>query len=107
MSQLTLNDDQRNALVRHLDRARVTWLVRREPSAHPGSGSGPSQLLARRGLLPMPASRRTVDDAEKRADRHASSNLEPSLKLMPGPPVHADLATATALAFPDQHRSAT
>ena len=84
MPQLTLNDDQWNALVGHLDRVRVPQLVRREPSAHPGDGCRPSQLLARRGLLPMPAGCRTVDDAEKRADREPGSNLDPSLELMPG-----------------------
>jgi hypothetical protein len=39
MPKLTLDHDQRDALVRHLDRVRIPELMRREPAAHAGSSS--------------------------------------------------------------------
>jgi hypothetical protein len=48
-----------------------------------------------------------VDDAQKRADRERHSEFEPRLELLPCASVHADLAPATALASPNEHRSAT
>jgi hypothetical protein len=47
MSKLTLDHDQRNALVRHLDRVSVPKLMRREPSPHARCCGGVVRLLAR------------------------------------------------------------
>jgi hypothetical protein len=44
MLELALDDDQRHALVSHLDRVGVPELIRREPPAHSGCGGGPRQL---------------------------------------------------------------
>jgi hypothetical protein len=50
----------------------------------------------------VPASGRSVDDAEQRADRELESQLEPGAQLLPGPCVHADLAAPSALAAADE-----
>src|SRR5215204_5415400 len=52
------------------------------------------------------AARRAVDDAEQQTDRELGPQLEPGLQFFPSPRVHADLATAPALAAPDQERTA-
>jgi hypothetical protein len=44
--ELALNDDQWHALMRHLDRVRVTELMRCEPTAHARLLSSSRQLLA-------------------------------------------------------------
>ena len=82
MPKLTLDHDQRNALVRHLDRMSMTELVRREPSSHTGSGRGMVQLLARRGGLPTASGGRSVDHAQHRADRDLATDLEPGIELL-------------------------
>jgi hypothetical protein len=48
---------------------------------------------------------RAVDDAEQRADRELAPHVKSGLELFPSPCVHADLATAPALAAPDQQRA--
>jgi hypothetical protein len=40
VSELTLNDDQRHAFLRHLNRVRVTEPVRREAPTHASRGCG-------------------------------------------------------------------
>jgi hypothetical protein len=45
--ELPLDDDERDALVRHLDRVRVPQLVRRESPSDARCGSRVVQLLAR------------------------------------------------------------
>ena len=47
ISELALDHDERDALVRHLDRVRVPQLMRREPPPHACYGGGMVQLLAR------------------------------------------------------------
>jgi hypothetical protein len=47
MPELALDDDERDALVGHLDRVRVPELVRRESPSDASRGSGVVQLLAR------------------------------------------------------------
>ena len=42
MSELALDDRWRDPFVCHLDRVRVTWLVRREPPPHTGLGREPA-----------------------------------------------------------------
>src|SRR5215213_146816 len=49
---------------------------------------------------------RAGDDAQQRADRQLPSQLEPRLQLFPRPTVHADFASATALAAPHEQRAA-
>ena len=64
MAELALDHDQRDTLVGHLDRVRVTQLMRGEPATHTGKSGGPSELLASGGGLPMPTSGCAVDYAE-------------------------------------------
>ena len=53
----------------------------------------------------MPAARRSVDDAEQRSDGEFEATLEPGLQFLPPPIVHADLASASALAAADEQRA--
>jgi hypothetical protein len=79
--QLALNDHERDALVSHFDRMSVP-LVRRESAAYASCLGGSSQLLSCGGLLPMPTSRRTVDNAQQLSgDRRcpAASNRTDSI----------------------------
>jgi hypothetical protein len=46
--ELALDDDQRQAFVRHLNGVRVSVLMRREPPPHPRSHRRPRQLFAGR-----------------------------------------------------------
>jgi hypothetical protein len=55
----------------------------------------------------MAAARRAVDDAQQRTHREWAAQLEPRQELLPAPGVHADLATAPALASPNQQRAAS
>jgi hypothetical protein len=48
-----------------------------------------------------------VDDAQQRTDRELAPYLKPRLELFPAAGVHADLATASALAAPNQQRATT
>jgi hypothetical protein len=102
MPELALDHDQRHALTRHLDRVRVAQLVRCEPPPHAGLASDASQLGAGGGRRPRASPCRAVDDAEQWSDRQRLARLEPGLKLLPRPVVHADLAAAAALAAPHQ-----
>jgi len=54
----------------------------------------------------VPAACRTVDDAQQRPDRQLEPHVEPGLQLSPAPGVHADLASAAALAAADEQRAA-
>jgi hypothetical protein len=107
VAELALDHDQRHALARHLDRVRVPQLVRREAPSHARLARHVAQLRARRGGRPGPPARCAVDDAEQRSDRQHHPRLEPGLKLLPRPVVHANLAAPATLAAPDQQRSAT
>jgi hypothetical protein len=75
--ELSLDDDERDALVRHLDRVRVQQLVRRESPSDARCGSGVVQLLARGRGFPTPSRGRSVDHAQQRADRELAADLEP------------------------------
>ncbi len=46
VSELSLDDRQRDPFVGHLDRVGVSELVRREPPAHPGLGGESAKLTA-------------------------------------------------------------
>jgi hypothetical protein len=48
MPEPSLDHHERDALVRHLDRVCVTWLMRREPPADARGGGRVVKLLARR-----------------------------------------------------------
>jgi hypothetical protein len=52
MPELALDNDQRDAFVRHLDRLRVLQLARREATLHPRRSSRVMQLLAGGRRLP-------------------------------------------------------
>jgi hypothetical protein len=106
VSKLTLNHDQRDALVRHLDRMSMPKLMRREPASHTRRVGGMVQLLARRGGLPTAASRRSVNYTQHRADRELATGLEPRIELLSRPPIHPDLTTLAALSAPDRDRAA-
>jgi hypothetical protein len=47
-----------------------------------------------------------VDDAQRRADRQRDSDAQPRVDLLPGPPVHADLASLSALAATNEDAAA-
>ncbi len=53
MAELALDDDRRDAFVRHLDGVSVAELMRCEPSPDAGFGGGMMQLLARCGWTPL------------------------------------------------------
>ena len=93
MPELALDDHQRDALARHLDRVCMPELVRREPATHPGCDRGSACSWTR---IPAggarPAASRAAQDAEQRADRQARTKLEPGIELLPRPTVHPDLA---------------
>ena len=44
VAELALNDDQRDALVSHLDRMCMAQLMRREAAPHAGRGGQPAQV---------------------------------------------------------------
>jgi hypothetical protein len=98
VAQLALDDDQRDALARHLDGMGVTELVRSKPPAHAGTSGNAAKLGADGGARPRSSPRRARDHAEHRPDRHAAAKLEPRLKLFPSPVIHPDFAATPTLA---------
>src|SRR3954469_22481142 len=94
VTELALDDDQRNALTRHLDGVRVAELVWGEASPHAGLAGDAAQLSAGGSGRPGPPARRAVNDAEQQPNRQVHPGLEPGRDLLPGPVVHADLAAA-------------
>src|SRR3954469_23031848 len=89
----------------HLDRVRVAELVWREAAAHTRRGGGAPELRAGGRGCPGSAACRAGDDAEQRADGEFEAALEPGQELLPAPGVHADLASASALAAADEQRA--
>ena len=77
MSELSLDDDQRHALMRHLDRVRVTELMGREPAAHAGLGCGTRQLLAGRRRLSVATGGRATQHTKERADGQVATDRHP------------------------------
>jgi hypothetical protein len=67
--ELALDDDQRYAFAGHLDRVSMSKLVGREASANAGGRRGAPELRACTRGAPVASARRSVDDAEERADR--------------------------------------
>jgi hypothetical protein len=72
---LALDDDERHALVCHLDGVGVAQLVRCETPASACGRRRAAQLGTRGGGRPWSSAGRAVDDAEKRADRHIAAHL--------------------------------
>ena len=73
MPELALDHDERNALLRHLNRVRAPQLVRGEPPTDPGSRCRMVQLLACCGGLSAGLFRRlvwgyAVGDSEETSD---------------------------------------
>src|SRR4051794_33327807 len=90
----------------HLDGVGVAELVRREAPAHASRRGGLAELCAGGGCRPGAPAGRSAQDAEQRSDGQCDADLEPWLELFPGPVVHADLATAPALAAAHEQRAA-
>jgi hypothetical protein len=105
VAELALDDDQRDAFAGHLDGVGVAELVWREAPAHAGRGGGAPELRAGGRGCPRSAACRTGDDAEQRADGEFEAALEPGLEFLPASVVHADLASASALAAADEQRA--
>ena len=106
MAELALNDDERQALVRHLDGVGVAELVRCEASPNAGERRGVAQLLSGRARGPGAPAGPSGENAEQRADRQLDADVQPLLQLLPGPVVHANLAATAALAAADEDRAA-
>jgi hypothetical protein len=106
MTQLALDDVQRHAFARELERMGVAQLVRREPAPNARLKREPAQLVANAGARPGPPASWAVDDAEQRSDRQLDAGGEPGSQLVPAPGIHADLAPPPALAVGDKHRAA-
>ena len=106
MSELALNDAQRNAFAGHFDGVGVTELMGREAPSHAGVRGGSAELGARRRARPAPSARRAVDDAEQRTNRKLKPHLERGRELLPRPFVYADFAAARLLAASGQQRPA-
>jgi hypothetical protein len=77
---------------------RVAKLMWREPATNARRLSGVVQLGADSGGRARLAARRASQNAEQRAGRQGSSELEPGLEVCPCPAVHPDLAPLVALA---------
>jgi hypothetical protein len=106
MTELALDHDQRDALVRHLHGVRVAELVGREPAADPGSDSGVVQLSADSGRSAWAPACRAAQYAEQAADWQVPAELEPGIEVQPGPAVHPDLTPLIALAVTDRQGTA-
>jgi hypothetical protein len=103
MAELALNDDQRDALARHLDHVGLTELVRSEARPDTSTHRCAAQLLSGGGLRPGAAAGRSSEDAEQRADGPLDADGQPVVELFPGPVVHADFEAAAAFAAADEH----
>src|SRR5256885_11254259 len=80
--------------------------MRSEPPPHPGLRGDPAQLRTGRQGRPRPAGSRAAGHTQQRTDRQLEAPLDPGVKLLPAPVVHADLATLVALAVTHEHRAA-
>jgi hypothetical protein len=106
VSELALDDHDRDALAGHLHGVGVAQLVWREATPDCRSCGGAPKLYADSVLRPWPTAGRAADDAEERPDRQLFADLEPWVELLPAPAVHADLAALAALAAAHQDRPA-
>jgi hypothetical protein len=97
VSELALDEQQRDAFARHLDCVGVAQLVGSEPAAHSSAGSDVMQLRADAGGSPWPSLGGAAQDAEQRADRQRGAQRQPRSELLPCPAVHPNLASLITL----------
>jgi hypothetical protein len=105
MTELALDHNERDALMRHLNSVGMAQLMRREPPPHTRTGCGAGQLFAGCGLLPALAGGRAADHTQQRAHRQLTPSGHPRLQLRPRPPIHSDLPTAATLTAAHQNRT--
>ena len=82
MSQLALDDDQRDLLVGQFDSVRMAQLMWGKSTPDARCGGSSSQLAARGRLLPSPAGGRAVDHAQQWADGESDAQLLPGFELL-------------------------
>src|SRR5436305_7233561 len=104
MTELALDDQQRDTLTRHLYRVSMPELVRREASAYTGPSSGSVQLSADAGRCPRMTAGRAAQDAEQCADWKRGAQLQPRAQLLPRRAVHTDFTALAAFRTADQDR---
>jgi len=102
VTELALNDVDRDALARELDGVRVAELMWRKPPPDTGIGREVTQLGARGGDGPRPAAGRSIDYAEQRSDWQRDPVGQPRVQLLKSPLIHAGLAPLIALAMANQ-----
>jgi hypothetical protein len=83
MPELALYNQQRDTLARHLHSVRMSQLVGCEPAPDSGGQGGPMQLGTDAGRRAWPPAGRAAQNAEERADRQGSAQLEPRVELLP------------------------
>jgi hypothetical protein len=76
MTELSLDDQQRDPLAGHLDRVRVPQLVRREPAPDSGCLGGGAELAADSGWRARSTACRAAQHAEQRSDGQMGAELE-------------------------------
>jgi hypothetical protein len=106
VAELSLDDVERYAFAGHLDRVHVSKLVRRESPTHTRAEGKGAQRRSDGGRRPWSSLCWAVDDAQQRADRQRDSDAQPRVDLLPGPPVHADLASLSAIAATNEDAAA-
>ena len=89
MTELSLDDHQRDPFAAHLHCVGVAELVWREPSPNAGRHSGVSQQGADPGGRARAATGGSAEHTEKRADQQPSADGEPRIELLPGAAVHS------------------
>ena len=77
MSELALDDRERNAFASELHSVGMPQLVRGKAPANAGLSGGAAQLGADRGSGPRPPTRGAVDHAEQRTDGQLRALGEP------------------------------
>ncbi len=84
MTELPLDDYQRDPFAGHLNCVSVAELVWREPSPDAGRHSGVSQQRADPGRGAGAAAGGPAEHAEERAYGQRCARLEPRIELLPG-----------------------
>src|SRR5664279_2350746 len=100
MSELSLDDDQRDPFTRHLYRMSVPELVWCEPASDTRACGGLVQLRADPSRSARAPLGRAANHAEQPADRQLVSQLEPRIQVRPRPVIHANFAALVPLAVP-------
>ena len=105
MTELPLDDHQRDPFAGHLNSVGVAEWMRCEPSPDAGSPSGVSQQRADSPRGARAAAGGSTEDAEERANRQSCTDLAPRLELLPPPKVNSNLATLPS--FPRRTNTAS